>query len=260
MSKKIENVKALYLEGIRDGRVRETVTKCTGDRYTQHSTGVADGVEGFVAFFEPFIAKNPVRDIQIVRAFEDGNYVFVHAYQDINNGGAKWVTADIFETDKDDKIIEHWDTIQAYEEKIVSGRTMVDGPTDVEDLDKTEENKALVQEFYDEILIRGNFKKVTSYISTEQYDQHNPWVGDGLKAFGEHVKDFRSKGRIVGYEKMHLLVGQGNFVAALSHTTDSGEDYAFIDLFRIKAGKIVEHWDIQEKILAKDKWLNSGKF
>ncbi len=92
MSKKLENAKALYLEGIRDGKAREAVTKYTGERYTQHSTGVADGIEEFVAFFEPFIERNPKRDIQIVRAIEDGQYVFVHVFQDINNGQAKWVT------------------------------------------------------------------------------------------------------------------------------------------------------------------------
>ena len=51
MSNKLENAKKLYLEGIRDGKVREAVTKYTGDRYTQHSTGVADGAEGFSAGF-----------------------------------------------------------------------------------------------------------------------------------------------------------------------------------------------------------------
>ena len=46
MNQKLANTTGLYLEGIRDGNVREAVEKYTGDRYTQHSTGVADGVEG----------------------------------------------------------------------------------------------------------------------------------------------------------------------------------------------------------------------
>lgn len=58
LSRKIDNARNLYLEGIRDGKPREAVTRYTGARYTQHSTGVRDGVEGFVAFFEPFIARN----------------------------------------------------------------------------------------------------------------------------------------------------------------------------------------------------------
>ncbi len=85
MSKRLENAMNLYLEGIRDGKVRASVTKYTGARYTQHSTGVKDGVEGFVEFFEPFISRNRKRDIQIVRAIEDGQYVFLHVYQSLND-------------------------------------------------------------------------------------------------------------------------------------------------------------------------------
>ncbi len=89
MNQKLTNATSLYMDGIRDGNVRRAVETYTGDRYTQHSTGVADGVEGFVEFFEPFIARNPVRDIRIVRSLVDGNHVFVQAYQDINNGEAR---------------------------------------------------------------------------------------------------------------------------------------------------------------------------
>ena len=95
------------MEGIRDGNAREAVTKYTGDRYTQHSTGVRDGVEGFVEFFEPFIERNPKRDIQIIRALEDGQYVFLHAYQSLNDGESEWVTTDFFDTDENDKIIDN---------------------------------------------------------------------------------------------------------------------------------------------------------
>lgn len=70
---------AIYLEGIAGGNAREAVTNYTGHRYTQHSTGVGDGVEGFLAFFEPFIVRNPKRDIEIVRIFEDGPWVFCNA-------------------------------------------------------------------------------------------------------------------------------------------------------------------------------------
>ena len=58
MSQRLDNARNLYLEGIRDGKAREAVTQYTGARYTQHSTGVKDGVEGFIEFFEPFISRN----------------------------------------------------------------------------------------------------------------------------------------------------------------------------------------------------------
>lgn len=70
---------AIYLEGIAGGNAREAVTNYTCHRYTQHSTSVGDGVEGFLAFFEPFIVRNPKRDIEIVPIFEDGPWVFCNA-------------------------------------------------------------------------------------------------------------------------------------------------------------------------------------
>ena len=43
MSQALDNARALYMEGIRDGNPREAIEKYTGERYTQHSTGVPDG-------------------------------------------------------------------------------------------------------------------------------------------------------------------------------------------------------------------------
>jgi predicted SnoaL-like aldol condensation-catalyzing enzyme len=96
MSQKLANATALYMEGIRDGHARQAVEAYTGDRYTQHSTGVRDGVEGFVEFFEPFVERNPVRDIRVIRSIVDGRYVFLHAFQSLNDGEAEWVTTDFF--------------------------------------------------------------------------------------------------------------------------------------------------------------------
>lgn len=260
MSKKLENARNLYLEGIRDGKAREAVTKYTGARYTQHSTGVRDGVEGFVEFFEPFLQRNPNRDIQLVRGLVDGQYVFVHAYQSLNDGEYEWVTTDFFDTDEDDKIIEHWDVISAFSPSNPSGHSSVDGATEITDLDKTEENKELVRNLiHDGLMKGGNPENLSKYISTEQYIQHNKEVGDGL----EHFQKLASApNRPLNYEEIVLLVGQGNFVATLSRANwnDSklNQDYAQVDIFRIENGKVVEHWDNVEPVPEND--VNSGKF
>ena len=59
----------------------------------------------------------------IWKAFEDGKYVFFQVYQNINNGEAEWVTTDFFDTDADDKIIEHWDIIAPYASTTPLGHT-----------------------------------------------------------------------------------------------------------------------------------------
>ena len=146
MGTRLDNAKAIYLEAIRDGDV-EAIHRYAGDRYTQHSTPVKNGREGFIEFFEDFLRRNPVRDIEIVRGFEDGQYVFLHAVQRLNDGEFRYVTADIFDTDDDGKLIEHWDMIAEMTDDTVSGHSQVDGPTEVTDLDRTDENKRLVTGF-----------------------------------------------------------------------------------------------------------------
>jgi predicted SnoaL-like aldol condensation-catalyzing enzyme len=260
MNQKLQNAQNLYMEGIRDGKAREAVMKYTGDRYIQHSTGVKDGQEGFLEFFEPFLERNPIRDIRVIRSIVDGNYVFLHVYQSLNNGEAEWVTTDFFDTDENDKIIEHWDVIAAYSSSTPSGHTSIDGPTEITDLHKTEENKALVRKLIQDGLMEGGDpSKLSEYISEETYIQHNKEVADGLTHFQELAM---MPNRPLKYKEIVLLVGQGNFVATLCranwNTGEIDQDYAQVDMFRIENGKVVEHWDNVEPVLEND--VNSGKF
>ncbi len=254
----MDNAVGLYLDGIRDGNPREAVARYTGDRYTQQSTGVRDGAEGFVEFFEDFIERNPVRDIRIVRTLEDGRHLFVHAYQSLNHGEAEWVTMDFFDTDENDKIIEHWDVIAQYSDSTPSGHTSVDGPTEVIDLDETEGNKALVRSLIEDVLKPGGDPhNIDRYIFSAKYIQHNREVADGLEHFKTLATD---PNRPLNYDEIVLLVGQGNFVATLCRANWEGAPYAQADLFRIEDGLVVEHWDTAEPIGPESEWVNSGKF
>jgi predicted SnoaL-like aldol condensation-catalyzing enzyme len=47
----------------------------------------------------------------------------------------------------------------------------------------------------------------------------------------------------------------------MSEGTLGGRPTAFYDLFRLEAGKLVEHWDTIETIPAREQWKNAnGKF
>lgn len=259
MGRRLENAKNLYLEAIRDGNA-EAIHKYSGARYTQHSTPVKDGKEGFIEFFDDFHRRNPVRDIEIVRGFEDGPFVFLHVVQNLNHGEYRYVTADIFETDEDAKMIEHWDVITEMVDDTVSGHTQVDGPTEPTDLDKTDANKNLVSEFLNDVLKNGNYDKLPDYVSTEMYIQHNPQMGDDLSGLGTFVESLSQQGVTMTYQEIYKVVGCGNFVAALSKVNLGRADMAVIDLFRVDNGRIVEHWDVMEEIPPQETWVNSGKF
>ncbi len=242
MGNRLENAKALYLEAIRDGNAEAAINKYSGDRYTQHSTPVKDGRAGFIEFFAEFHARNPIRDIEIVRSFEDGNYVFLHVVQTLNNGEFRYVTADIFDTDDEGKLVEHWDMIA----ELSPDSSEVTGPTELSDLDKTEANKVLVLSFMNEVLIGGDEAKRADYVSSSSYVEHSQG--------GLHP----------GYEEIHNVIGSGNMVAAMSKVSEAeaGNEHgiACIDLFRIDNGLIVEHWNVSEAITPSGTWVNSGKF
>ena len=171
MGIRLDNAKKLYMEGIRDGNYVAAINRYVGERYTQHSTPVRDGKEGFIEFFAEFVKRSPERDIQIVRGFEDGQYVFLHALQNLNGGESRWVTADIFDTDAEGKLIEHWDIIEEFTDETVSGHTQIDGPTEPTDLDRTEQNKSLVLDFITDVLKNGDLEKLPQYISGDTFIQ-----------------------------------------------------------------------------------------
>ncbi len=256
MSKKSENAKNLYLKGIKEGKT-EVVKEYTGERYTQHSTGVKDGADGFIEFFNGFIERTTDRDIRVIRIIEDGRFVFAHVYQDIDNGSAKWVTTDLFDTDENDKIIEHWDVIAAYKEpgEAVSGNDMILGDFELKDPDKTEKNKALIRSFLVDIFQNGNHDKVGNYISSEKYIQHNPAIPNGIEA----IKQFLANQDFI-YDFVFNVIGQGDHVVSYSKATFDGQELAVFDIFRIENGKIVEHWDNMEPIPPRSEWANTGKF
>lgn len=257
MSTAKDNAIGLYMDGIQDGRPREAVADYTGDRYTQHSTGVADGQEGFIASFEPFVERNPVREFKVVRSLQDGPFVFVQVYQNLNNGDAEWHTTDFFDSDENGKIVEHWDVIAEVTPPNPSGRTQFDGSTEVTDLHKTSENKKLVVDFVNTCLIGRDLSSISNFISDVTYLQHNPNASDGLESF---VKFYGADDCLLSYQECFMVVAEGNFVATLNRARQDNQDLCQVDLFRIEDGKIVEHWDNFEPVPAKDEWANSGKF
>ncbi len=255
MGQGLDNVRKIYLEGIVGGKAREAVTAYTGHRYTQHSTGVGDGVEGFLEFFEPFVERNPKRDIEIRRIFEDGPWVFCSAYQSLNDGAAQWVTMDMFYTDPDGLILEHWDTIAPYVAETVSGQDMAGGTIAVDESADTVANKSLVLEFTKQVRQEGDLGKLADFVADDLVERA-PTIGAGRAG----LEAWLGSEDAGAYEMLCRILGQGNFVATYGKRHARGKDVAVFDLYRVENGKIVEHWMNEEEISPREAWGNSGKF
>jgi predicted SnoaL-like aldol condensation-catalyzing enzyme len=225
-------------------------------KYIQHNLSVGDGIDGFVALLKQ-LPKGSAK-VNTVRVFQDGNFVFAHT--DYNFFGPK-IGFDIFRFE-DGKIVEHWDNLQEKPAKPnPSGHSMTDGTVEVKDLDKTAANKKLVADFVDDILVNGKLDKLAGYYEGDKYIQHNPQIGDGLSGLGKALEGLAKAGIAMKYDKVHKLLGEGNFVFVASEGKFGGKHTAFFDLFRVENGKIAEHWDTMDNIPDKKDWKNgNGKF
>lgn len=233
----------------------QPVAYISPEKYIQHNLMVGDGLAGFGEVMQQLPEGSA--KARVVRAFQDGNYVFAHT--EYNFFGPK-IGFDVFRFE-DDQIVEHWDNLQEIASETASGRSQIDGPTEATDLGKTDENKSLVKGFVEDILMGGNPDKITEYISTEKFLQHNPAVADGLDSLGKALQAMAEAGTPMTYTKNHMLLGEGDFVLTVSEGQFLGNHVAFYDLFRVENGKIVEHWDTIEEVLPREEWKNSnGKF
>ena len=225
------------------------------NKYVQHNLAVGDGLAGFGAVLQ----NKPPQGFKanVIRAFEDGDFVFTHTEYDFF--GPK-VGFDVFRFE-DGLIVEHWDNLVDIAPPNPSGRTQLDGATEVADLNLTEDNKKLVSDFVDSILVKGDMSKLAGFFDGDNYLQHNLAVADGLSGLGAALKVMAEQGITMEYDRVHRVLGQGNFVLTMSEGTFAGRHSAYYDLFRVENGKIAEHWDVIEPILEEDKRANqNGKF
>jgi predicted SnoaL-like aldol condensation-catalyzing enzyme len=225
-------------------------------KYIQHNLAVGDGLAGFGEVLAA-LPKGSAR-INTVRVFQDSDYVFAHT--EYNFFGPK-IGFDVFRFE-DGKIVEHWDNLQETPAKPnPSGRSMIDGTTIVTDIDKTDANKCLVRAFVDDILVNGRMEKLAGYYDGDNYLQHNPNVADGLSGLGAALEAMAKAGVSMKYERVHRVLGEGNFTLVISEGQFGGKHVAFYDLFRVQGGKIAEHWDTIEAIPQQSQWKNAnGKF
>ncbi|MFC4097726.1 nuclear transport factor 2 family protein [Euzebyella saccharophila] len=105
------------------GNPREAVEKYVGEEYIQHNPDVADGLEGFISYFERMQLEYPQKSIEFVRCISEGDLVALHTHQ-IWPDDDQYVTMDFFRFDARGKICEHWDSIQQIPQTSKNPNTM----------------------------------------------------------------------------------------------------------------------------------------
>lgn len=226
-------------------------------KYIQHNLALGDGLGSLLGFLDALPAGTS--RVTPLRAFEDGDISFAHLEYLLAPLG-RVVGFEVHRWENG-RIVEHWDNLQPVADRPnPSGRTMTDGPAEVADLDKTQENKRHVERFVGDVLIGRRHERIEHYVHGEDYRRHNPSYGDGADELRRMLSP-AAGGKGIVYQKLHRVLGEGNFCLSMSEGAAGGDPSAFYDLFQLKSGKIVEHWDVVETIPPRDQWQNdNGKF
>ncbi len=116
---------------------------------------------------------------------------------------------------------------------------------------RQEDNKKIVMEFYDKAINQKDFEAASKYLGPV-YIQHNQNAADGAGGLKAFIRSLREKFPNARSEVKRVFV-DGDYVILHVHAvrTPGTRGMAIVDIFRLKNGKIEEHWDAHEDIVEK---------
>ena len=121
-----------------------------------------------------------------------------------------------------------------------------------------ENNKTVVQEFFEEVFQKHDLNAVSRYMH-EDYIQHNQDVDQGMKGFiAFHERYFAAIPD--AYATINRMAAEDDIVFVYytitgTHTGEGFLDYKptgnkihfdVVDIYRLRDGKLCEHWDVAD--------------
>jgi predicted SnoaL-like aldol condensation-catalyzing enzyme len=236
--------KALVIKAIDELFVNlqpDAVYRHWAEGFRQHSPLVSDGREGLRTTIVQ-LGTLGFR-YRMVRVLGDGQWVVLHSH----GGGVSqpFSVCNLLRVE-DDRLAEHWEVVQPLVTDTASGHGMLDGPTEVTDLERTEDNRELVGGLIGKVFVGGDLSAMDDYFDGDSLIQHSPHVPDGVGA----MRDWLAQGPR-RYDTLDLVIAEGNFVWVQCAGTVDGRPHVLNDLFRVADGKIVEHWDVIGEVPAQ---------
>lgn len=111
-----------------------------------------------------------------------------------------------------------------------------------------EANKQAARSFYDLMFNQCRPREAIERYAGANYIQHNPVVPDGKDGF---IAYFERMAAEYPGKRVHIIraLAENDFVVLHTRQEWPGDsDWAGMDIFRFEAGKIVEHWDVLQRV------------
>jgi predicted SnoaL-like aldol condensation-catalyzing enzyme len=246
------------------------------DDLIQHDAEIGNGSHGDESFLETRREENPEKYLPtnqystiVDNILADGDLVAIKSHVFTNENDPGRVFVDIWQV-KDGKFVEHWDVIQPVAQNPKHGNTMwcgkgatygegmaigdtVKNPTcGAPDPSADRAETFAVVEAYRKLLAEpGRIDEAVEKYIAEDYVQHSPHIPDGRGAIAPYFTEgAASRQASARTAQLGRVLVDGDF--ALYHRLVTSEDNprgtAYADLFQVKNGKIVAHWDVIQPV------------
>lgn len=104
-------------------------------------------------------------------------------------------------------------------------------------------NKEVVQKFYDEVFNGWDVSHIDAYM-TDDYIQHNAVCETGKAGFLKFAEKFLAMKPHM--EIRHIIAEDDLVVVFFKCTLENGTVNKVFDMYRLRDGKLCEHWDSVE--------------
>jgi predicted SnoaL-like aldol condensation-catalyzing enzyme len=120
-------------------------------------------------------------------------------------------------------------------------------------------NKDIVVAFYKMALFEGRVEEAFRRYAGTTYRQYNPLIEDGMEGVKKFVTWIVSN-HPDAHGEIKRAFADGDHVILHSHwygLSDNPRGEAVADIFRLKDGKVLEHWDVIQQIPEKSSNANT---
>ncbi|MEU7475012.1 nuclear transport factor 2 family protein [Lentzea sp. NPDC042327] len=222
----------------------------------QHYPAIADGRAAFRAYHAGLRNQNPNLRFTVKRTIAQNDLVVVHSHFAGKPGDAGVAKINLFRLDRG-RIAEHWEVNEAVR-PVSIGNDMfstLSSPKISQSLPfaTDAESERLGRAAFSEIVNQPDdelrLRALDRYIGDNTYYQHFPDVPNGTEALQQFLHaayaaqpDYRAN--------VKTVVAEGDLVAVFVHLEKlfDMENGVGVDLYRVRGGKLLEHWAVLQPI------------